>query len=331
MTSEEAQKLLQERGYFSRWEGRQLIGASNYRPGGVFEGARFMITLVEPGLYETTVTDFHGQRRMFGGKPEDPSVVATLGRDFDMASIVSITLEELDRIMGSLREPGAVDPWSAMQLGQAVPGAPSEIVALSHLFMSEERANEMRVEIDATVLKVAPTIPSMTEQERAEAYPYSKERAYAAPPPSVVVENTETKRPAPVRSKSAVAYGYGAGLPLSYALRKHQDRDFHWAPLDLMEGWPSQLRPVPPYLTLATVRTMDVVLLVSAIRQVLDVTPEWLELIVFSTEPVDGTVQACLLATKTEPSASPKPQWLLDACDVEHTDDVAALVEQWTK
>ncbi len=318
MTSEEAQKLLQDRGYFSRWEGRQLIGASYYRSGVGFEGARFMITLVEPGLYETTVTDFEGQSRMFGGKP-DPSVVATIGRDLDLAGIVSITLEELDRIMGH-REPHAVDPWSAMQLGQIVPGAPSEIVALSHLFMSEERANEMRVAIDATGLKVASTQAAMTERERAEVYPYSKERAYAAPPPSLVVEKTGTGRPTPMRSKSAVPYGYGPTLPLSYGLRKHPNRDFYWAALELKEAWPSQLRPIPPYLTLATVRTMDLVLLVSAIRQVLDVLPEWLELIVFSTEPVDGSVQACLLATKTEPSARAKPQWLLDASLVEHAD-----------
>jgi len=218
-----------------------------------------------------------------------------------------------------------------MQLGQAVPMAPSEIAALSHLFISEERANEMRVAIDATGLKLAPAKAALTERERAETYPYSKERAHATPPPSLVVVETPTKRSVPMRSRRAVPYGCGPILPPSHGLRKHHDRNFHWAALDLIEGWPSPLRPVPPYLTLGTPHAMDLVLLVSAIRQVLDVMPEWLELIVFSTEPVEGSVQACLLATKTEPAARPKPQWLLDACKVEHGDDAAALVEQWTK
>jgi hypothetical protein len=290
MTPDEAQKLLQESGYFSRWEGRQLVGASTYKPGnpGVFEGAHFVIRLVEHGVSEATVTDFDGQHQTFDNR--------------SLEIIVACVLQELDRIMGNKIATHVVDPWLAIQLGQALPTATSEVDALSRLFISDEDAEHVRSTINKSGPKSRPVPPPFTEEERLR---FNEPPAPPKPWAPPLMGEPEAKRTA-VASNNIVAYGYTRTFQAAA-------RDFFWRPLEQRTGWSSPLHHIPGFGSLSTVREMSLVLLTSAIRQVLDDLPGWLELIVFSAdEPVDGNVLACLVATKTEPSVIPKPKWLED-------------------
>jgi hypothetical protein len=57
---------------------------------------------------------------------------------------------------------------------------------------------------------------------------------------------------------------------------------------------------------------MTTVLFMSAARQILEKAEEWLDMVFFSTEPVDGKLTACFLGTKSDVAKRPKPQWLIE-------------------
>lgn len=292
MTPDEAQKTLQEAGFYCRWHGRQLVGGSTYKPGnpGAFEGALFTLTLLEPGVCQVELTDFDGVTT---------SITQGANETKDLAAIVGALLGHLGAL-GFDSPPTVIDPWLAIQLGQTAPNARSEIEALSRLFLSEEAESEKINTLESMgVWQVQHAQRPFNEQERLR-MPITGEKAPWRPPTRAVFGEDEPQ-----------------GAPLSIhrvAYRQLKDGPrgplhFDWAPLSERESWPTKLYPLEPFKLLETPHEFDLVLLTSAIRQYSEMLPGWLDLIVFSTEPVDGRVTACLAASKY-PVATEVPVWL---------------------
>lgn len=311
MTPDEAKQTLLEAGIFSKWEGRRLVGGSTYRPGnpGVFEGIRFTITLVELGVCTAEVTDFQDQTKELQVAPNLRSLAE--GDRKDLGWAIHSVLEELGKHLDHGKGEGPKVPLStAMELCREYPEIRSETALLSRLlFVNKIEEGKLREGAALARYEHVSVEPGLTEQQRITSDLSTKVEVREWQPP-VVMSGSAQKFVTAV-SKKVVSYGHSDAVETGKAQQRYL-RSYHWAPLDAKESWPSALRPVPPYDQLSVPRKLSIVVFMSAVRQVLEDTPEWLELIVFSTDPADGMVTACFLATRVDPPKARKPQWLLD-------------------
>lgn len=300
MTPNEAQKILLEHGFHGKWDGRHFVGASTYRPGnpGKFEGLLFRLTLVSAGVWEAECTDFDQQTSRVEGRTDLESVTESL----------------LQALQQRLHHDAVRPPlWLGVQLGQAAPNAKSDIEALSRLFVSEVQEVELKTSAQAAGLKVIeiPEQEVWTEEmllrlplgpapQQPEAKPIQA-RTYLRNLQDGDADPVEAAQGKPVTGVSRNARPYCGSA-------KGEVLEFCWAPLAEKDSWPTQLRVV--HHPLSKPREMTTTLLVSALCQVFETKPEWLDLIVFTTEPVDGKVSACFYGSKSDPPKRAKPEWL---------------------
>lgn len=289
MTPDEAQRALYEAGFYSRWEDRRLVGGTHYKPGnpGVFEGKTFSVTLLRLGVCEAQMTDFDQQTTVLREGDQGQQ---------DLGGIVQRIITLLGRDTG---EPPKVPLWAAVQLGQVAPHVTSEVEALSTLLWP----------LGLPEVTQEPPLAGLSEEQRL---------ALPAPNAATRTSSHDTWRPPVVgdtakaeareASPSTRRRSYGSGPILN---SPHLMRTFHWAPLVAKANWSTRLRPVKCFKPLAMPYETDLIRFMSTTRQILDVLPEWLELIVFSTEPVDGKLTACFLASKADPPEIAKPEWLV--------------------
>lgn len=312
MTPDEAKETLLNAGFFAKWDGRYLLGGSTYKPGnpGVFEGIRFTITLVEPGVCKAEVTDFQDVTTELQPEPNLRSLAG--GDRKDLAWAVHGVLEQLwnhlDRV-----DRGAspnVPLASAIEACREFPTATTDVELLSQLIFQQLHGYG-----GFEPLALPAPRPGLSEQERLAADLRTQPEAPKPWGDPVRVRNGSDRWVA-VPSKNLVSYGQ-RGTVRTEKSESRQRRAFHWAPLASKDTWPTTLRPISPFHHLAVEREMSLVLFMSAVRQVLEDTPEWLELIVFSTEPADGKLTACFLASKVDPLRAEKPQWLKDLASPE--------------
>lgn len=300
MTPREAQKLLFEHGFYGKWEGRHFIGGSTYLPGnpGKFEGVLFRLTLLSAGVWEAEVTDFEGQ-------------TTRIQSATDLESITEALLQGLhQKLHHDAPKPSL---WVGVQLGQAAPNAKSEVEALSRLFVTEDRETELKESAKKTGLKVI---------EVSEGEVWTEEMLLGLPlgpvpqqPEAKPIEARTSMRNLQDCDADPVEQAQGKPVPrVSLNARpycgsaKGEVLEFCWAPLAERESWPTQLRVL--HQALSVPREMTTTLLVSALCQIFETKPEWLDLILFSTEPVDGKVTACFYGSKADPPKREKPEWL---------------------
>lgn len=303
MTPTEAQKLLLEDGFYGKWEGRHFIGGTTYRPGnpGQFEGVMFRLTLLSTGVWEAEVTDFEAQTSRIEGKTDLESIVGSLLQ----ALHHKLSPQSLVTSRSFL--------WLGVQLGQVAPNAKSDVEALSRLFVSEAQEAELKESARVTGLKVieVPDQEVWTEEmllrlplgppsQQPEAKPIQA-RTYLRNLQDGDADPVEAAQGKPVTAESRNARPYCGSA-------KGDVLEFCWAPLAEKDSWPTQLRVV--HHPLSKPREMTTTLLVSALCQVFESKPEWLDLIVFTTEPVDGKVTACFYGSKSDPPKRAKPEWL---------------------
>lgn len=298
MTPDEAQKTLYEAGFFSRWDNRVLYGGTEYKPGnpGVFDGRRFEVTLLRLGVAEARLTDFEGESTLIDAGTEGKK---------DLGSIVQRLIALLDR---NLEEPVKVPLWAAVELGRAAPTASTEVEALSTLFWPSVQLDGDSV--PSRFMVPPPPLPNgLTEEQRLELPEPERPRQQVAWGPLRQPFESTLPSATPERARSGKyrrPYGARAGT-----MATHTRRGFHWAPLSAHESWPTKLHEARGVYGLSQAREMETVHLVSAIRQALDYLPEWVDLIVFSTEPVEGKVTARLHMSRAEVPDAPKPDWLM--------------------
>jgi hypothetical protein len=322
MTPSEAQKLLLEHGFYGKWEGRRLIGASTYLPGnpGKFEGVHFMLTLLSAGVWEAEVVGFDGiVSRIEKGVYYHEGDSGT--------NLEAITQGLIHSLQNKLHHLGAQEGiyygpnpplWLGVQLGQVAPNAKSDVEALSRLFVSEEQEAELRRSTQLAGLLVVevpeeqiwteemllglplgpvpvPPEPKLIEAERHD----FRTRLTNADADAVVIE-AQGKAKAQVISPNARSYqGSARGEVL----------EFCWAPLAEKDSWPTQLKVV--HHPLSVPREMTTTLLISALCQIFETKPEWLDLIMFTTEPSEGNLTACFYGSKADLPKREKPEWLV--------------------
>lgn len=300
MKPSEAQQLLLEHGFHGKWEGRHFVGGSTYLPGnpGKFEGLLFRLTLLSAGEWEAELTDFEGQKAPVEGQPNLESVTAGL-------------LQALRQKLS--HDEARPSLWLGVQLGHAAPNAKSDVEALSRLFVSEAHEADLRASAQATGLKVI-EIPEdqvwteemllrlplgpVPEQPKAKLI---EARTFLRNLQDGDVDPVEQAQGKPVVGVSPNARPYCGSV-------RGDVLEFCWAPLSERDSWPTQLKVVHHPLSIP--REMTTTLLISALCQIFDTKPEWLDLILFSTEPVDGKVTACFYGSKADPPKRDKPEWL---------------------
>lgn len=301
MTPREARETLLRHGFYSRWEGRRLVGGSHYKPGcpGVFEGIRFRVTLGPEGACTVDVVEFDDYLTSLG-PPADCQ--DQLG--WAVAAVLDVLWDRLDR-HGRGASPN-VPLGAALEAARALPTAKDELDLLSQLFMADDvrREHEWVVQQLGYAPRntgVEPTAEALVASDPSTEYVVQK---WA--PPATMGTSTPVSALGP-----AVSYGQRDRNRLPPRLS-----NFHWAPLESRALWTTPLEGIPPFLALETPREMTVTLLMSAIRQVLElespVETDRLSLIVFGSEPVHGKVTACFLGTKNTLPPGEKPAWLLE-------------------
>jgi hypothetical protein len=324
MTPTESQVLLREHGFYAKWEGRRLIGGSTYLPGnpGKFEGILFTLTLLSAGVWEGEVTGFEGEvTRIEQGSYEGRKDLEAL-----TTSVIRALQNKLHRSGGSEVSYCEAGPplWLGVQLGQAAPNATSDIEALSRIFVTEEQQAELESSAKLSGLRVtAPSEDSTLSEEMLLALPLgpvptapewrpiiSQRNGLSANRFRLTRDNVDSaieeagpNRTEPPGTPNLVSY-YGA---------HSESLDFTWAPLVEIAGWPDRLRIV--HHPLSVPREMSTVVLISALCQIAEQMPAWLDLIMFTTEPVDGKVTACFYGSKADPPKREKPEWLTALVD----------------
>lgn len=307
MTPTEARKELLRNGFHSKWEGRRLSGGSHYKPGnpGVFEGIRFVLTLQAPGECEVEVTDFDDETRKLEPTPNPRSLAGGDKKDLEWAvqAILRALAEHLDPGKRDLQP--LVPLGAALDATQAFPDATTEEALFTRLlFMSKETEDSYREALERTghrdeLVGVEPTEESLIEGDLA---PKMEPQVIWVPP----VKNDGNPKAIGVISPHQKSYGADRDRTPA------KQRDFHWAPLSELALWSQHLKPVAPFHQLSTPREMTTVVFMSAVRQVIDVLPEYFDLVIFGTDPIDDKLTACLLGTTWGFPKARKPQWILD-------------------
>lgn len=302
MTPAEARAKLLENGFFTKWEGRYLLGGSEYNPGnpGWWSGIRFSIKLVAPGECAVEVIDFEGQPTEL--QPEGLFLDLPGGTQKDLAWAVDAVLEELWKRLdsGSRGRSPNVPLHAALEASREHPDATDEVTLLSRVvYMDAKTEASYHDDLKRLKYRVNEIGDWLTEQAIIASSPAHLKALWP-------------KEGAPV----ATALGKAVAAPsrniVSCGRDRKPARDFLWAPLSAKDTWPTPLRPIQPFPQLATPHEISTVLFMSAARQVLEMADEWLDLVFFTTEPADGKLTACFLGTKADVTPRPKPQWLLD-------------------
>lgn len=311
MTPAEARAKLLEKGFFTKWDGRYLIGGTEYKPGnpGSWSGIRFSIKLVAPGECKVEVIDFADETKEL--QPDPTIRDLANGPQKDLAWAVEAVLAELStRLEGiSICSGPKVSLEDALAASRAHPDATTELALLARLlYMSAETETEHRDALTKQGYRVHDLGDSLTE----EALLFGPDIKLAWPQGGgAPVTSTGQPKAVAAPSRNAVSYGRDRE-PLPAPVPANALRDYHWAPLADKNSWPTILRPIPPFSYLSTPHEMSTVLFMSAARQILEVAEKWLDLVFFTTEPVDGMLTACFLGSKADVTRRPKPQWLVE-------------------
>ncbi len=312
MTPAEARAKLLENGFFTKWEGRYLIGGSEYQPGnpGSWTGIRFSIKLVAPGECKVEVIDFEDQTKEL--QPDPGIQDLPIGPQKDLAWAVEAILAELARCLDSYSVVSGpkVSLEDALECARAHPDATSERELLTRvIYMDAETEASHRDALTKLKYQVHHTGDWVTEEAILASSRDHIKLVWPQGGPPVRLNRERMVIAAP--SPNAVSYGRDRE-PLPASVPADALRDYHWAPLAEKDAWPTVLHRVPPFNSLSTPHEMSTVLFMSAARQILEVADKWLDLVFFTTEPVDGKLTACFLGSKADVTRRPKPQWLLD-------------------
>lgn len=318
MTPAEARAKLLEHNFFSIWQGRHLIGGSDYKPGnpGSFEGIRFVISLVTPGAYTARVIDFGDRETEL--HPDVDIRDLSLGQTKDLEWAVTAVLAELGRQLDnvSVGMNHKVPLDAALEAAREHPDATNERELLTRLFLSADAEKRCREGLSALKYRVIEHEESLTEEALFAGS--GNDLRVSWPQRGPLVTSLGEPKPIAAPSKNICSYGRNRSA-LSMGLPPEEtrdllttERDFHWAPLAEKDSWPTLLRPIARFAELSTPREMSTVLFMSATRQVIEQAEHWLDLVFFTSEPVDGKLTACFLGSKADVTKRPKPPWLIE-------------------